>query len=138
MANSYTTYIYNHIPNYVVIASDNLFTDTKFLFNNFQDIHELGCHIYLLDTMLQQGRTLPKLQPHSSCGIFVGFSPNHSTGVPLILKLDTGYIYQQLHVVCMVPLLQPYLFFLINNLFLYGINLILIIFPYSFPLDYCS
>ena len=42
---------------------------------------------------------LPKNQPYSRRGIFVGYSLNHCSDVPLILNPATGHISPQFHVV---------------------------------------
>ena len=44
------------------------------------------------------GQTQPKWKPQSHCGIFVGFSPCHSSLVPLVLNSQTGKISPQFHV----------------------------------------
>jgi hypothetical protein len=62
-------------------------------------MHVWGCPVYVLDPTLQQGSKLPKWQPRSRRGIFVGFSPAHSSDVPLILNTQTGHISPQFHVV---------------------------------------
>ena len=51
--------------------------------------------MYVLDPTFQQGRKLPKWQPHSCCGIFVGYSPAHSSDVLLNLNPKTGQISPQ-------------------------------------------
>ena len=58
-----------------------------------------GCPIYILDPQLQDGPKLPRWEPRSRRGVFMGFSNLHSSGVPLVLNLDTGSITRQFHVV---------------------------------------
>jgi hypothetical protein len=53
----------------------------------------------VLDPKLQAGEKLPPWQPRSRKGIFMGFSPLHSSYVPLVLNLRTGSITPQFHVV---------------------------------------
>ena len=55
--------------------------------------------MYVLDPKLQEGKKLPRWQPRSRKGVFVGFSNQHSSDVPLILNLQTGSISPQFHVV---------------------------------------
>ena len=55
--------------------------------------------MYVLDPVLAAGKKLPRWQPRSRRGMFVGFSPVHSSDVPLILNLRTGHISPQYHVV---------------------------------------
>jgi Reverse transcriptase (RNA-dependent DNA polymerase) len=53
----------------------------------------------VLDPKLQDGHSLPKFQPRSRRGVFMGFSLKHASTVPLILNLSTGSITPQYHVV---------------------------------------
>ena len=62
-------------------------------------MHVWGCPCYVLDPKLQDGHKLPKWKPRSRRGMFVGFSPRHSSLVPLVLKPRTGKISPQFHVV---------------------------------------
>jgi hypothetical protein len=48
---------------------------------------------------MQQGQKLPRWQPRSRCGIFMGLSNKHSSEVPMVLILNTGSITTQFHVV---------------------------------------
>jgi hypothetical protein len=59
----------------------------------------MGCPVYVLDPDLQAGKKLPRWQPRSRRGVFVGFSSLHSSEVPLVLILQTGSITPQYHVV---------------------------------------
>jgi hypothetical protein len=63
------------------------------------DLHVWGCPAYVLEPTLQDGRKLPKWQPRSRRGQFVGWSPLHSSKVALIRNLVTGRISPQFHVV---------------------------------------
>ena len=55
--------------------------------------------MYILDPHLQAGQKLPRWQPRSKRGVFMGFSHLHSSEVRLVLNLDTGSITPQYHVV---------------------------------------
>ena len=92
----YATYNYNRMPNAEEIAPADLFTRTKF-HHNLEDVHMWGCPAYVLDNTLQQVRKIPKWKPQSHHSIFVGFIPNHSSGVPLILNPATGHIPPKFH-----------------------------------------
>jgi hypothetical protein len=59
----------------------------------------LGLSGYVLDPKLQAGQKIPRWQPRSRQGIFVGSSNFHSSEVPLVLNLQTGSITPQFHVV---------------------------------------
>ena len=100
MANSYAAYIYNHMPDSTTqLAPADLFSGQHFPRHKLKDMHVWGCPVYVLDPTLQKGSKLPKWQPRSRRGIFVGFSPAHSSDVPLILNTQTGHISPQFHVV---------------------------------------
>ena len=53
----------------------------------------------MLDPVLQASKKIPRWKPRSRKGVFVGFSTNHSSDVPLILNLQTGSISPHYHVV---------------------------------------
>ena len=99
MATRYATYIYNHMPNSEDITPDDLFTGTKFTYHKIKDIHLWDCPVYVLDPTLQQGLKLLKWKPRYHHSIFFGFSPNHSSDVPLIINPDTRHTSPQFHVV---------------------------------------
>ena len=71
-ATSYSTYIYNHIPNAEEIAPADIFTGTKFPRHELKYIHVWGCPFYV-----QQGCKIPKWQAQLCRRIFFGFNPNH-------------------------------------------------------------
>ena len=50
----------------------------------------LGCPCYVLEPTLQDGHKLAKWKPCSCSTIFVGFSPFHSSLVPLVLNTCSG------------------------------------------------
>jgi len=99
MTTTYAAYIYNHFPDAHGIAPADLFSGTQFPRHKLKDIHTWGCPVYVLDPTLQRGKKLPKWQPRSRKGIFVGFSSSHGSEVPLILNPNTGHISPQFHVV---------------------------------------
>ena len=99
MAVTYATHLYNHLPNAQGLCPSNLFTGSTVPRHRLKDIHVLGCPVYVLDPHLQAGQKLPRWQPRSRRGIFMGFSTLHSSEVPLVLNLDTGSITPQYHVV---------------------------------------
>ena len=99
MAIDYSAYIYNHTPNRQGIAPVDLFTESTVPRHKLKDIHVFGCPVYVLHPTLRQGKKLPRWQPRSRRGVFVGFSPKHSSDVPLVLNLQTGSISPQYHIV---------------------------------------
>jgi hypothetical protein len=58
-----------------------------------------GCPAYVLMPTLQDGKKLPKWQPRSHHGQFIGLSPFHASNVALIRNLHLGSIGPQYHVV---------------------------------------
>ena len=100
MAMEHATYLINIIPN----INEGLSPEEKFAraFKSTNRLTELpvwGCPTYVLQPTLQDGKKLPKWQPRSRRGQFVGFSTLHASNVPLVRNLDTGSIGPQFHVV---------------------------------------
>ena len=71
-------------------------TSQSFHLRNF---HVWGCPVYVLDPKLADGKTLPRWEPRSRLGLYLGPSPSHSTSVALVLNLKTRRISPQYHVV---------------------------------------
>ena len=64
------------------------------------NFHTFGCLCYVLDHRLQSGLgQIPKWEPRSWMGIYVGRSPSHASNVGLILNPRTGHVSPQFHVV---------------------------------------
>lgn len=61
--------------------------------------HVWGCPSYVLDPTLQDGKKLPKWQPRSRRGMFVGVSPAHAATIGEVLNLRTKSVTPQFHVV---------------------------------------
>ena len=77
----------------------NIFMGSTVPRHRLEDLHVWQCPIYILDPQLQGGQKLPRWEPRSRRGVFMGFSNLHSSEVPLVLKLETGSITPQYHVV---------------------------------------
>ena len=58
-----------------------------------------GCPAYVLDPRIQDGKKLPKWQPKSRRGQFLGRSRRHASNIGLIRNLRTGSKTTQFHVV---------------------------------------
>jgi hypothetical protein len=99
MAVDYATHLYNTLPNQHGVCPSDLFTGTTIPRHKIRELHVWGCPVYVLDPTLQQGMKLPRWQPRSRRGLFVGYSHHHSSDVPLVLNLQTGSISPQFHVV---------------------------------------
>lgn len=99
MAVDHAVYLYNTLPTSHGICPADLFTGTTVPCHKLRDLHVWGCPVFVLDPTLQQGKKLPRWQPRSRRGVFLGYSPFHSSDVPLVLNLQTGSISPQFHVV---------------------------------------
>jgi hypothetical protein len=75
-----------------------VFTGAKQSFDS-SSCHTFGCPIYVLEPTLHQNHKLPRWKPCSRVRIYLGFSPNHASSVPLVLSTTTGLVSPQYHVV---------------------------------------
>jgi hypothetical protein len=100
MAVDYSVHIYNNTPdlNGMCRPADP-FTGEVVPRHSLQDFHTWGCPVFILDPKLQSGQRLPRWQPRSRQGVFMGLSTIHSSEVPLVLNTTTGSIPPQFHVV---------------------------------------
>lgn len=99
MAISYAVWLYNNMPKSNGIAPIELVVRSKNPTHVLVNAHVFGSPAYVLDPKLQGLSKLPKFSPRSRRGMFVGFSQQHSSTVPLILNLSTLSITPQFHVV---------------------------------------
>ena len=58
-----------------------------------------GRPVYVLEPSFQDGKKIPKWHSRVRQGMFVGFSPLHSSLVLLVLNCTTGKISPQYHVI---------------------------------------
>ena len=65
---------------------------------NPKHFHPFGCPVYVLDSKLASGKSISKWLPRARCGIYLGFSPNHSRSVALVLNPQSGLVSPQFHV----------------------------------------
>ena len=101
MAITHATYLYNHTPNQLSgIAPIETFSGTLTDSCTLRNLHPWGCPAYVLEPRLtKEGGKIPKWQPRSRRGQFLGLSPVHAESVGLIHNLNTGYISPQYHIV---------------------------------------
>jgi hypothetical protein len=100
MAMSYAIWVYNKIPhNGAGLSPEELFSGIKSTGSQLQRCHVFSCPIYVLDPALQDGKKIPKWDSKARQGVFVGFSREHSTSVPLVLNPRTGHVSPQFHVI---------------------------------------
>ena len=99
LAVTYATYLYNHLPTSKGIAPADLFTGQQVRCHQLLNCHTWGCPVNVLDPTLANGKKLPRWEPCSRRGVFVGFNRHHSSDMPLVLNLETDSISPQYHVV---------------------------------------
>jgi hypothetical protein len=104
---NYATHIYNNTPKYGICPAD-IFTGLAVPRHRLMGLHVWGCQVdrhvwgctlYVLDPNIQQGQQLPRWEPCSKIGMFLGLSQHHACEVPLVLHLGTGIISTHFHVV---------------------------------------
>ena len=76
-----------------------IFSASKMDSNVLQYEKTWGCPVYVLDPKLQDGKKLPKWDPRTRQGQYLGRSPKHASSVGLIRNLNTGFISPQVHVI---------------------------------------
>jgi hypothetical protein len=89
------------IFNELRIGTDDLtpvqrFTKVKMAIDLKQE-HPMFCPVYALDGALQGGGKLPRWNPRSRAGVYLGRSKHHASNVALILNLETGNVSPQYH-----------------------------------------
>ena len=100
MAMSYSVYLWNHTPiQGVGMSPEELFSKTKLPNSPLVNAKVWGCPAYVLEPGLQSGIKIPKWNPRSRRGQFVGYSRDHASSIGLIRNLKTGSISPQFHVV---------------------------------------
>ena len=100
MAMKHAEYLSNRLPRLSNgWSSVEMFLRTTLDPSDFQQLPVWGCPLYCLSPTLQDGRKLPKWQPRSRRGQYMGRSPQHASTVHLARNLNTGYISPQYHLV---------------------------------------
>ena len=68
--------------------------------SDFKNEHTLFCPVFTLHKRLQGGvGGIPKWNPRSNAGVYLGHSPDHAGNVALVLSLSTGLVSPQYHVI---------------------------------------
>ena len=93
-AMNYSVWLWNHLPNHDTGLSPNeVFNQTlRPNFKHLEQTHVWRCPTYFLKSVIQDGCKLPKWQPKSRRGIFLGFSYLHSSQIGLIKNIQTNTI----------------------------------------------
>lgn len=100
LAMQYTVWVHNRLPpNGYGVSPEELWSGVKCHESHLPRAHVFGCPVYVLDPKLQDGKQIPKWNSKVRQGVFVGFSPDHSTNVPLVYNPKTQHISPQFHVI---------------------------------------
>jgi hypothetical protein len=100
MAMSHAVHLWNHTPKMATgLAPIEIFSGSKSDYNHLLNAHPWGCPVYILEPKLRDGHKIPKWEPRSRRGQFMGISPNHASSVHLVRNLQTGSITPQFHLV---------------------------------------
>ena len=82
-------------------TAEEIFAQTTGLTGaRLEHFHPFGCPAYVLDAKLQGGVSkIPRWDPRSRIGVYLGHSPYHAGSVALVLNLTTGHVSPQYHIV---------------------------------------
>ena len=81
------------------VSLNEVWSQTRSSNDNLRQAHVWGCPVYVLEAELQYDKKTPQWDPRAHLGMFVGFSPVHSSLVLLVLNVWTGKISPQYHIV---------------------------------------
>jgi hypothetical protein len=100
MAMCHAVHLWNHTPKIATgLAPVEIFSGSKSDHGHLLNAHPWGCPVYILEPKLRDGHKIPKWEPRSRRGQFMGISPNHASSVHLVRNLQTGSITPQYHLV---------------------------------------
>ena len=100
MALSHAVYLHNHTPNQQLgLAPVEVWTQSKASKEALLNMHTWRCPVYVLEPRLCDGQKIPKWEPRSKRGQYMGVSPMHATTVGLVRNPQTGSITPQYHAV---------------------------------------
>jgi hypothetical protein len=93
-------HLYNETPAVnMEFSPEEMWTKSRSSHSALLSAHTWGCPTYVLQPKLQDGMKLPKWQPRSRQGLYLGASDRHASTVGLILNLRTKNISPQFHCV---------------------------------------
>jgi hypothetical protein len=96
----YAVYLWNRLPRSPSgLSPEELYYRTTSSHEDLRNAKVWGCPTYVLDPTLQDGKKLPRWEPRSKLGQFLGRSKVHAGSVGLIKNTATGNISSQFHVV---------------------------------------
>ena len=100
LAMAYAVHLHNHTPRvHDGLAPVEIWTRSHSNHSALRHAHVWGCPTYVLDASLQDGKKIPRWDPRSRRGVFVGLSPLHASSVGLIFNPKTTRLSPQFHCV---------------------------------------
>ena len=100
MALSHAVHLHNiTLKHESEVSSITLWTRTTQEPEALHHMHPWGCPVYVLQPKLKDGKKIPKWEPCSKCGQYMGISLMHASTVGLMRNLQTGSITPQFHVI---------------------------------------
>ena len=108
LAISHATYLYNHTPDKESgISPAEIFTGSKSDHSQLMNLHPWGCPAFVLEPRLREGKKIPKWDPRSRKGIYLGMSPLHADSVALVMSMSTGAIFHHSFMLYLMTGLKP-------------------------------
>ena len=100
LAVKHAAYLHNNIPNMATgLAPIEVWSSSKSNHTSIINAQPWGCPAYVLEPSLQDGHKIPKWQPRSRRGQYLGVSARHASTVGVIRNLRTNNISPQYHVI---------------------------------------
>ncbi len=100
LAVNHAVHLHNHTPQKNSgLSPEEIWTRSTSSHSHLLNAHPWGCPVYVLQPKLQDGMKIPKWEPKSRRGQYVGHSPLHASTVGLVRNLKTQNISPQYHVV---------------------------------------
>ena len=86
-------YVLNHTPKETNgLSAMDVFSRCLWEKRRFHDLHVWGSPVYVLDKKASDGKKIPLWQLRSQRCMFMGFSSEHASTVPLVFNPSTGTI----------------------------------------------
>ena len=101
LALDHAVYLHNHTPQKALggRCPEEIWTQSTSSHTALSNARVWGCPAYVLDPRLQDGKKIPKWEPRSRRGQYVGASPLHASTVGIVRNFQTNNLSPQFHVV---------------------------------------
>ena len=98
---NHACHIWNEVPKEGSFSPSQILRKSfsRYALQIIKSLRVWGCPVYILDYRMARGKNLPKWEPKSRRGVYLGSSPAHVSNVLLLLTLKTGHVTPQYHVV---------------------------------------